>query len=108
MGLHIGLRIGLQSGALAVLLASANLAVAQSEVADAAMQRNNAEVRRLVQDGADVNLRKPTGPRRCIGRPTTAMRAWPCCCSRPAPTLRPQIVKVRLRCGSRRARATRP
>jgi uncharacterized protein len=61
MGLHIGLRIGLQSGALAVLLASANLAVAQSEVADAAMQRDNAEVRRLMQDGADVNLRQADG-----------------------------------------------
>ena len=58
---RMGLRIGLRMGALAVLLASANLAVAQSEVADAAMQRNNAEVRRLVQDGADVNLRQADG-----------------------------------------------
>jgi ankyrin repeat protein len=46
---------------LAGLLATANLAVAQSEVADAAMQRNNGEVRRLVQAGADVNLRQADG-----------------------------------------------
>src|SRR5688572_9901450 len=57
-GLHIGLRM---VGALSVLLASANLAVAQSVVADAAMKRNNAEVRRLVQGGADVNLRQADG-----------------------------------------------
>jgi ankyrin repeat protein len=57
MRLHIGPHLG----ALAVLLASANLAVAQSEVADAAMQRKNAEVRRLVQENADVNLRQADG-----------------------------------------------
>ena len=53
--------IGLKSGALAGLLASANLALAQSEVADAAMRHNNAEVRRLVQGGADVNTRQADG-----------------------------------------------
>jgi ankyrin repeat protein len=47
--------------ALAVLLAAANLAVAQTEVADAAMRRNDAELRRLVQSGADVNLRQTDG-----------------------------------------------
>jgi uncharacterized protein len=51
----------LRIGVLAVLLASANLAVAQSEVADAAMRRDNAEVRRLVQASADVNLRQADG-----------------------------------------------
>jgi uncharacterized protein len=64
MGLHIGLRMGLRmSGVLALLLASANLAFAQSVsvVADAAMRRDDAEVRRLVQAGADVNLRQADG-----------------------------------------------
>jgi ankyrin repeat protein len=42
-------------------LAPAGFAVAQSEVADAAMHRDTAEVRRLVQDGADVNLGQADG-----------------------------------------------
>jgi len=54
-------RMGLRAGAMAMLLAAANSAIAQSEVADASMRRNNAEVRRLVQDGADVNLRQADG-----------------------------------------------
>jgi uncharacterized protein len=41
--------------ALALALAFANAAAAQSDVADAAMRRDDAAVRRLVQDGADVN-----------------------------------------------------
>jgi len=41
--------------ALALILGSAaDFAIAQTEVADAAMRRDNAEVRRLVQSGADV------------------------------------------------------
>jgi ankyrin repeat protein len=55
------LHSGLRTCAAAVLLACANLASAQSEVADAAMQRNSAQVRRLMQDGADVNLRQADG-----------------------------------------------
>ena len=47
--------------ALALILASANLAAAGPEVADAAMQRKTDEVRRLVQDGADVNLGQADG-----------------------------------------------
>ena len=46
---------------LASTLVFANLALAQSEVADAAMQRDNVEVRRLVQDGADVNFAQADG-----------------------------------------------
>src|SRR5690606_16097926 len=40
---------------LAVILATANQALAQSTVADAAMQRENAQVQQLLQDGLDVN-----------------------------------------------------
>jgi ankyrin repeat protein len=57
----MGLRIGLRSAALAALLACANFALAESDVADAAMRRNNAEVRKLVQAGADVNARQADG-----------------------------------------------
>ncbi|WP_428097437.1 ankyrin repeat domain-containing protein [Candidatus Rariloculus sp.] len=53
--------LGIRTVALALILTSANLAVAQPEVADAAMQRDNAQVRRLVQDGADVNLGQADG-----------------------------------------------
>lgn len=52
---------GMRIVALALTLAFANSAVAQSEVADAAMQRENEEVRRLVQDGADVNSGQADG-----------------------------------------------
>lgn len=38
-----------------------NLAVAQTPVADAAMERANADVRSLVQDGADVNAAQADG-----------------------------------------------
>ena len=47
--------------ALALILASANLAFAQSEVADAAMRRDNAAVRSLVQEGANVNAAQADG-----------------------------------------------
>ena len=40
---------------LALMLAYASGAVAQSDVADAAMQRDDAKVRSLLQEGADVN-----------------------------------------------------
>ncbi len=46
---------------LAVLLACASSAVAQTEVADAAMRRDTAEVRRLVQSGADVKVAQADG-----------------------------------------------
>jgi ankyrin repeat protein len=47
--------------ALALLWASAQAALAQTEVADAAMRRDGAEVRRLVQSGADVNAAQADG-----------------------------------------------
>ena len=47
--------------ALASILGSAASAIAQTEVADAAMRRNSAEVRRLVQAGADVNVAQADG-----------------------------------------------
>lgn len=46
---------GIKTVALACLLASANLALAQSEIANAAMQQNSAELQRLLKAGADVN-----------------------------------------------------
>ncbi|MDG2175300.1 MAG: ankyrin repeat domain-containing protein [Gammaproteobacteria bacterium] len=46
---------------LTLLLFIANFAFAQSDVADAAMQRDNAEVSRLLQDGADVNSGQSDG-----------------------------------------------
>ena len=49
------------SVALALLLACASSAVAQTEVADAAMRRDAAEVRRLVQSGADVKAAQADG-----------------------------------------------
>jgi ankyrin repeat protein len=51
----------MKSITLALLVASANFAVAQTEVADAAMQGNNAEVQRLLRDGADVNAAQADG-----------------------------------------------
>jgi ankyrin repeat protein len=47
--------------ALALVFASANGAFAQSFVADAAMARDNAAVRRLLQDGADMNAAQADG-----------------------------------------------
>jgi ankyrin repeat protein len=47
--------------ALALLLAVAHLAAAQSPVADAAMRHDTVEVRRLVQSGADVNATQLDG-----------------------------------------------
>src|SRR5688572_224394 len=47
--------------ALALILGFAHSATAQTEVADAAMRRNNAEVRRLVQSGADVKAAQADG-----------------------------------------------
>ena len=47
--------------ALALIFGSANAAVAQSLVADAAMRRETEEVRRLVKDGADVTAGQADG-----------------------------------------------
>jgi ankyrin repeat protein len=47
--------------ALALLLAFANCAVAQSPVADAAMRGDRAELRGLIQEGADVNRGQADG-----------------------------------------------
>jgi ankyrin repeat protein len=52
---------GMKAVALALILASANLALAQSEIADAAMQRDNAAVSRLLQNGFDVNAVQADG-----------------------------------------------
>jgi ankyrin repeat protein len=46
---------GIKTVALACLLASANVVLAQSEIANAAMQQNTAELERLLKAGADVN-----------------------------------------------------
>jgi uncharacterized protein len=56
-----GRRVRVGALALAGLFACANLAVAQSPVADAAMQRQTEEVRRLLREGADVNSRQADG-----------------------------------------------
>jgi ankyrin repeat protein len=50
-----GIKTGIKIIAMTLILATANFAIAQSDVADAAMQRDNAEVSRLLKDGADVN-----------------------------------------------------
>jgi ankyrin repeat protein len=47
--------VGTRLVALALLLAAANAALAQSELADAAMQRDNDAVRNMLQEGFDVN-----------------------------------------------------
>jgi uncharacterized protein len=52
---------GLKTVALALTLAFSNLAVAQSDVADAAMRGDYAAVRSLVREGADVNLGQADG-----------------------------------------------
>lgn len=46
---------GLKTITLALMIASANIAFAQSELADAAMQHDGAAVQRLLKAGADVN-----------------------------------------------------
>jgi cytohesin len=55
------IRNPLRAVALASILGSAHCALAQAPVADAAMRGNNAEVRRLVQAGADANLPQADG-----------------------------------------------
>ena len=47
--------------ALALFLGCVGSALAQTEVADAAMKRNSAEVRRLLQSGADVKAAQADG-----------------------------------------------
>lgn len=47
--------------ALVLWVATSNIAAAQSPVADAAMRRNNEEVRRLLQEGIDVNAGQADG-----------------------------------------------
>ncbi|HSC16267.1 MAG TPA: ankyrin repeat domain-containing protein [Gammaproteobacteria bacterium] len=49
------------AAALALVLGYASQARAQTEIADAAMRRDSAEVRRLVQSGADVNAAQADG-----------------------------------------------
>jgi ankyrin repeat protein len=51
----VATRVATRTIILALILASANFALAQSEVADAAMQRDSATVQRLLKAGADVN-----------------------------------------------------
>jgi ankyrin repeat protein len=53
--------VRIRIAALALILAPAGVAVADSPVADAAMQRDEAQVRRLLQDGADVNFAQADG-----------------------------------------------
>ena len=53
--------IGMRTALLAFILAFANIALAQSEVADAAMRHDNAEVRRLLEAGFDVNASQSDG-----------------------------------------------
>jgi ankyrin repeat protein len=52
---------GKQALALAIMLASSSFALAQSDVADAAMQRDNDAVRQLLRGGADVNASQADG-----------------------------------------------
>ncbi len=47
--------------ALALAIASANFAIAQPDVADAAMQRDNEAVSRLLRDDSDVNAAQADG-----------------------------------------------
>ena len=51
----------LRTAALALALAASNLTLAQSPVADAAMEGDFQEVRRLVREGADVNAGQSDG-----------------------------------------------
>jgi len=52
---------GMRTALLAFIFAFANIALAQSEVADAAMRHDNAEVRRLLEAGFDVNASQSDG-----------------------------------------------
>jgi ankyrin repeat protein len=56
-----GKPVNIGAAALALVFGCADSAVAQTEVADAAMRRDNAEVRRLVQSGADVKAAQADG-----------------------------------------------
>jgi uncharacterized protein len=49
------------AAALALILGYVGSAIAQTQIADAAMRRDNAEVRRLVQSGADVKAAQADG-----------------------------------------------
>ena len=53
--------VSIRTVTLALILTSSTAALAQSDVADAAMQRDNAAVRRLLQTGADVNAGQADG-----------------------------------------------
>jgi ankyrin repeat protein len=53
--------LAVRTAVAALLFAAANLAFAESLVADAAMRRDDAEVRRLVKEGADVNSAQADG-----------------------------------------------
>ena len=46
---------------LALILASSSFALAQSEMADAAMRRDSGELQRLLKAGADVNAAQSDG-----------------------------------------------
>lgn len=51
----------LRTAAMALVLLAANVAVAQVNVVDAAMQGDSEAVRRLLEEGADVNVRQADG-----------------------------------------------
>ncbi len=51
----------LKTVTLLLLMLSAHFALAQSEIADAAMQRDSATVQRLIQDGVNVNAGQADG-----------------------------------------------
>jgi ankyrin repeat protein len=53
--------VGVRIAALALTLAVANFASAQPKVADAAMHGDTAQVRRLLEEGADVNVGQADG-----------------------------------------------
>ena len=53
--------VGLRTVAVALILAPASFAVAQSEIADAAMRRDNDAVRSLLQDGFAVDAPQSDG-----------------------------------------------
>jgi len=53
--------LGMRTALMAFVFAFANIALAQSEVADAAMRHDNAEVRRLLEAGFDVNASQSDG-----------------------------------------------
>ena len=54
-------KVVIKALSLALITAAANMAVAQSDLADAAMQRNSEAVRRLLKDGAEVNAVQADG-----------------------------------------------